>query len=332
MTSFFFECYNIQLKKQALGVGHWALGRKFASYKSREVSQTQHKAHIYIAAILAMVFWGMSFIWTSIVFEYYQPITTIFLRLVISTIFLFLLLAVSGYLTKIRREHWLLFMISALFNPFLYFLGENFGLKYSTASISAVVIATIPVLTPLAAWFMIREKISYLNIAGIFISFAGIMVMLVNPDLSFATNPRGIILLLLAVISAVIYSILLKKLTTHYSPMNIIAWQNLIGALLFLPLFLFIDFGDFLTVEPDARLFYALISLAILASSLAYILFAFTIRNLGVNRANVYSNLIPVITAIASYYILEEIFTAKKVAGIIIIITGVITTQMNKYK
>ena len=289
-------------------------------------------AYIYVGALLAMLFWGMSFIWTSIVFEYYPPITTIFLRLVISSVFLFIILILSGRLKKIRREHMFLLLVSAIFNPFIYFLGENYGLKYSTASITAVVIATIPVVTPVAAWVMIREKISFLNVAGIIISFAGIMVMLINPDLSFTTDPRGLILLMMAVFAAVIYTILLKKLTRFYDPVNIIAWQNLIGAALFLPLFLIMDVREFITVVPDSRLLVALCSLAILASSLAYILFAITIKHLGVNRANVYSNLIPVITAIASYYILNESFSGNKIAGIIIVIFGVIITQINKLR
>jgi len=288
--------------------------------------------NVYIAALLAMGFWGMSFVWTSIVFEYYNPIATIFLRLVISSTFLFLLALSFGWLQKIKKKHLGLFLLSALFNPFFYFLGENFGLKYSTASISAVVIATIPVFTPIAAWFLIREKISMLNILGIFLSFAGILVMLVNPDFSFSTDPRGIILLLCAVFSAVIYSILLKKLTVHYSPVSIIAWQNLIGTCLFLPLFLIVEMDSFMLVHPDSRLIMALLSLAILASSLAFILFAYTIKNLGVSRANVYSNLIPVITAIASYYILNELFTVSKIAGILIVISGVVLTQLNKVR
>jgi drug/metabolite transporter (DMT)-like permease len=187
-------------------------------------------------------------------------------------------------------------------------------------------------MTPLAAWFIIRERISLLNIFGILISFLGIMIMIVNPDFSFTTNPKGIILLLLAVFSAVIYSILLKKLTTHYNPVNIIAWQNLIGAILFLPLFLIFDYGEIIWVEPDGRLVYALVSLAILASSLAFILFAYTIKKLGVSRANVYGNLIPVVTVIASFYLLGEMFTAKKLTGMIIVLLGVITTQVNKNK
>jgi len=288
--------------------------------------------NVYIAALLAMGFWGMSFVWTSIVFEYYNPIATIFLRLVISSTFLFLLALSFGWLQKIKKKHLGLFLLSALFNPFFYFLGENFGLNYSTASISAVVIATIPVFTPIAAWFLIREKISMLNILGIFLSFAGILVMLVNPDFSFSTDPRGIILLLCAVFSAVIYSILLKKLTVHYSPVSIIAWQNLIGTCLFLPLFLIVEMDSFMLVHPDSRLIMALLSLAILASSLAFILFAYTIKNLGVSRANVYSNLIPVITAIASYYILNELFTVSKIAGILIVISGVVLTQLNKVR
>lgn len=295
-------------------------------------SEKGSPAYIYIFALLAMIFWGMSFIWTSIVFDYYPPITTIFLRLVISSTFLFIILAVSGFLQRIRREHFLLFLLSAIFNPFFYFLGENYGLKYSTPSISAVVIATIPLFTPFAAWFMIREKVSRLNIAGIMISFTGILVMLIRPDFSFATDPLGVILLLLAVVSAVIYSVLLKRLTKHYTPVNIIAWQNLLGVIFFLPLFLILDFGEFIAVVPDRRLLVALFSLAIIASSVAYVLFATTIKHIGVSRANVYSNLIPVTTVIASYFILDEIFTGRKVLGIVIVILGVFITQINKLR
>ncbi len=338
MTEFYFNCYKIREKSrcQILGAGYWVLGSVYSclsfTYFCFVEAKATKRVYIYIAALLAMAFWGMSFVWTSIVFEYYPPITTIFLRLVISSIFLFIILSFTGFLKRIRKEHMLLFLTSAIFNPFFYFLGENYGLKYSTASISAVVITTIPVLTPFAAWFMIREKISMLNIAGIMISFTGILVMLINPDFSFTTDPKGVLMLFGAVLSAVIYSILLKKLMAFYSPVNLIAWQNLLGAVLFLPLFLLLDLDEFVHVVPDRRLLFALCSLAILASSLSYILFATTIKQLGVNRANVYSNLIPVITAIASYFILDEMFSGKKIAGIIIVIFGVIITQINKTK
>lgn len=289
-------------------------------------------AYVYVFAVLAMTFWGVSLIWTSIVFEYYDPITTIFLRLLISSVFLFIILIFSGFIQKIRKKHFLLFLASAIFNPFFYFLGENFGLKYTSASVSAVIIATIPLFTPFAAWWMIKERLSAMNIAGIIISFLGILIMLIKPDLSFSAKPAGIAFLLFAVASAVIYSVLLKKLTRFYSPINIIAWQNLIGVFLFLPFFLILDLKGFLSVAVDTRLLSALFSLAIFASSMAYVLFAVTLKHIGVSRTNVYSNLIPVITAVGSYYILDEVFNTGKTVGIIIVISGVILTQVNKVK
>ena len=236
----------------------------------------------------------------------------------------------TGRFQKIRKEHTLLILVSALFNPFFYFIGENFGLKYSTATISSVIIATIPLVTPLAAWVMIKEKVSWVNIAGILISFSGILIMVLKPDLSLAAEPRGILMLFFAVFSAVIYSILLRRLTQHYRAVSIVAWQNLIGAGMFLPLFLIMDLHDFLEVVPSGKLITALLSLAILASSMAFILFTISIKHLGVNRANVYGNLIPVFTAVASYYILQESFTSRKISGIILVITGVVITQIKR--
>ncbi|WP_372640140.1 EamA family transporter, partial [Ancylomarina sp.] len=44
---------------------------------------------VYGSLILAMLFWSFSFIWTKIVFLVYNPVTTVFLRLIISSVILF---------------------------------------------------------------------------------------------------------------------------------------------------------------------------------------------------------------------------------------------------
>ena len=48
-----------------------------------------------------------------------------------------------------------------------------------------------------------------------------------------------------------------------------------------------------------------LLNLAIFASSLAFILFAYGVNVIGVSKANTFTNLIPVITSIFSYFMLE---------------------------
>jgi len=276
-----------------------------------------------------MIFWGMSFVWTSILLEYYQPVTIILIRLVISSCFLFLLIFLLRIKININKRDLPLLFFSALFNPFFYFLGENYGLKYTTSTITSVIIATIPLFTPIAAWMVFRERLSWLNLTGIFVSFTGVLIMLMKTDFSLVVDPRGILFLSGAVLSAIGYTVLLKKLITHYSPLFLIASQNLIGVFLFLPLFLLYDVSQFVLVVPTTRIVTSFIFLSILASSLSYVFFAKTVKMVGISKANVFTNLIPVFTALFSYFILTEYFTALKVTGILVVILGVLITELN---
>ena len=122
-----------------------------------------------------MLFWGLSFIWSSLLLKFYQPVTLIFIRLVISSIFLFALIFFLGKFEKVERKDYKLILLSALFNPFLYFLGENYGLKFSSPTIAAVIIATIPLFSPLIAYLTFREKLTPVNFIGIAVSFAGVI-------------------------------------------------------------------------------------------------------------------------------------------------------------
>jgi drug/metabolite transporter (DMT)-like permease len=279
-----------------------------------------------------MLFWGMSFVWSSILLNYYQPVTIIFIRLIISSCFLFLIIFLLKKRQKIHRKDYLLIFLSSVFNPFLYFLGENYGLKYSTSTVTAVIIATIPVFTPVVARITLNERLSWYNITGILVSFVGVVVMLMNREMNILIDPKGIVFLSGAVVSALIYSVLLKKLSSDYSPLTIIAYQNMIGVFLFMPLFFLLEFKHFFTVTPDLRIVTSFLFLGILASSLAYVFYAKTVKALGISKSNIFTNLIPVFTAVFSFFILSEYFTVLKVTGILIVIAGVIITEMNEQK
>ena len=277
-----------------------------------------------------MVFWGMSFVWSTIVFRYLEPITTVFFRLIISTTILVGGLGLGGGGGGGEREHYKLFLLSALFNPFFYFLGENFGLKHTSATTSAVIIATIPVFSPVAAYFFLKEKLSLLNIAGLIVSFAGVLVMLVNKDLSLNAAPLGLMCLGFAVVAAIIYSMLLKRLALNYSAFTVIANQNLIGSFLFLPVFLIFEADKLSAITFNSSWVSSLLMLSFFASSLAFVFFAIGTREIGVSKTSIFSNLIPAITAIGSYFLLNEAFSIQKGAGILMVIGGLSISQLNK--
>ena len=54
-----------------------------------------------------------------------------------------------------------LFLLMALFEPFIYFLGESYGLLYVSSTVAAVIVATIPLISPLFAWYFFREKLNF---------------------------------------------------------------------------------------------------------------------------------------------------------------------------
>jgi len=288
------------------------------------------QAPVYLYALVAMLFWGMSFVWSTILLKYYQPVTIIFIRLVLSTVFLFAIILVFRKKERILRKDVKWFLLSALFNPFFYFLGENYGLKFSTSTITAVIIATIPVFSPIAGYMAFREKLGWLNLVGIALSFCGISVMLVSKGYQLEISEIGILCLAGAVISALMYSVMLKKLAESYSPLFIIAIQNLTGIFLFLPLFLFFEAQQAFTVFPTREIISSFLFLSILASSLSFVFFAHSVKVLGVTKANIFSNLIPVFTAIFSFFLLDERFTIQKVIGMVIVIGGVYISEMNR--
>lgn len=288
------------------------------------------KSWVHAAALTSMFFWGFSYIWSKIVFETYSPLTTIFLRLVVSSLFLLIVLFVTRQNEKIHKEDYLLFVVSATLNPFLYFIGENFGLNLVSASLSSIIVATIPLFAPIAAWYFFKEKLKRINLLGLIISFLGLLVIILNKNLELTANPVGLMFLFLAVASAVFYSIALKKLTARYKPITIITWQNILGVFYFLPLFLIFEGKHFLSVVPDGKTVGSIILLGIFASSMAFILFTYTVKNLGIIKSNLYTNLIPIFTATFSILILGEPFTFQKGVGFVIVISGVILSESGK--
>lgn len=277
-----------------------------------------------------MLFWGLSFIWSAQLLQYYQPITIIFVRLVISAGLLHLFISLTGLRQKILRSDFKLILLSALFNPFLYFLCENYGLKFSTPTLAAVIIATIPVFSPIVAWFTFRERLTGMNMAGIAISFSGILIMLLNRDFQLSADLTGVFFLLGAVFSALFYSVTVKRLVSRYSALTLVSIQNLIGIFLFLPFFLLMEADQALTVPISGSIITSFLLLAVLASSAAFVFFAHSVKLIGISKSNIFSNLIPVFTAFFSFLLIQEEFTLRKIAGIAIVITGVYLSERSR--
>ena len=287
---------------------------------------------VHIAGVVAMVFWGISFVWSTQVYENLNPTTTIFFRLIIASVFLTLILFTFRLNEKVKREHLKLFAVAAFFEPFLYFIFEGYGLKNSSPVIGSGIIAMIPLVTPIAARFFLKEQLTTMNVVGLIISFVGVIVMLVTRDLELAAKPIGILFLCGSVIVAVGYSIALIRLTKLYKPLTITWAQNIIGMIYFIPMVLVMERFQPSNLANVGGYIVPLVCLGVCCSAIAYALWAFCFSKLGASKANVYSNLIPVFTAIFSYFIIHESLTANKTIGILTVVVGLVLSQLKTKK
>jgi len=286
----------------------------------------------YTAALLSMFFWSFSFVWFKIAYQAYRPITVILLRLIIATVLLFTFAKLTGKIQPVKRKDMKVFVMLAFFEPFLYFMGESNGLMYISSTVAAVIVATIPLITPFAAWYFFREKLSWSNIAGLIVSFTGVCLVVFTGSFRLAASPKGIALEFLAVLSTIGFTILLKKLTAGYNAFTILTYQNLFGSIMFLPFWLVLESGHFADAGFNSRAFFAIVKLAVFASAIAFIFFTYAVKNLGVNRTNVFINLIPVFVAVLAFLILDDRLSLQNMIGITITIAGLFLSQIKKHK
>ena len=297
-----------------------------------------HKIHpskllIYIASSFAILLWGMSYIWTDKLLELGIPVFYfVFVRILLAGTVLFLLNVAYGRIKRIQRQDLGKFLLLAFFEPFIYFVCETYGVEMTSPTISAMIIATIPIFSIAAGRIFFKERITALNIVGVTLSLMGIIMVIMKGDIGGKDLIMGIILLLVAVIAEVGHATITKSLSGNYSSQIIVMYQFLIGSVYLLPLFLWKGLDGFnATLYFSADVWYPLICLAILCSSLAFSLWVSTIKHLGVAKSSIFSALIPVVTALIAW-ILGTQMTTMQWAGIAISTVGVILSQYTSKK
>ena len=287
------------------------------------------KILIYLVSVFAIILWGISYIWTDMLINLGIPVFYfVFVRILLAGIILFLFNATKGRITKIRRKDLPKFLLLAFFEPFIYFLCESYGIKETgSPTLSAMIIATIPIFSIGAGMLFFKEKINILNIFGILLCIGGICLVVMSRDEIGENVIFGIILLVIAVLSEVGHASITKSLSFDYSSQVIVMYQFLIGSVYLLPLFLTKGIENFDMTYLSAEVLYPVVCLAFLCSSLAFSLRVGTVKSLGVAKSSIFSALIPVVAAIVAWILGQESLNGRQLLGIAISTVGVICSQ-----
>lgn len=291
-----------------------------------------NKAVIYLLSVLAIVLWGMSYIWSDRLIALGVPISYFVpLRIFVAGIILLLFNILTKNFRLVARKDIWKFMLLSLFEPLIYFFCETYGIKETgSPTISAMIIASVPIFSVGAGFLFFKERISVINALGIAVTLGGICLVLLKQggDEGVPQNfILGVVLLMIAVFSEVGHASLTKLLANGYKPQVIVMYQFLIGTVYFLPFFLTRGIENF-----DARLvswevLEPILCLAVLCSSLAFSLWAMAIKKLGVGKSSVFLAMMCVATALVAEVIGREHLSLLQWLGVLIAVLGIVLSQ-----
>ena len=173
----------------------------------------------HLALMLAMVIWGSSFIALKIAVNDLAPMIVVFLRMSIGSLAFLVVWPWLRHGFNYQKGDWKYLLGMALFEPCLYFIFEAKALQYTSAGQAGMITAMLPLLTAVAAFFILRERSQWRQWLGFAVAVSGVVWMTVTgEDDEQAPNAiLGNFLELLAMCSAVGYTLLVKHLTRRYS-------------------------------------------------------------------------------------------------------------------
>lgn len=293
------------------------------------------------ALIVSMIIWSVSGIAIKHALAVLPPFTMIVLRFVPSV----LIMLVIGLiwrksplfgLQRLELRDLPLFLIAGFCQPFLYYLLETFTYDaLHSPTIAETLLSTSPLLSPIFAAVLLRERVTKYNIIGIIVSTLGVFALTLVGSTDYSIgNYWGILLAFAAVSAAVVDSIMMRKVPAKYSSLSFIFYAQLISLLFFLPIW-FIKEGpqaiyQLPMTNDQSQLFVALgcvAYLTIFASVIAFILFCFALRKVGVTQANAFNNIRPAFTALWMFLFFGEHLPLAKWVGILLIIFGLFVCQ-----
>jgi drug/metabolite transporter (DMT)-like permease len=288
---------------------------------------------IYIQVILANIFWGFSFVWTDIVLKSgIPPVTLVLARMIFATILLGVWAKYTGNLQKIKLQHLKYFLGLALCEPFLYFLCETYGQTMVSPTVTSVIVATIPLFTPMVGFWILKEKITRSTITGIAVSMLGALAVIFFGNNDFSGQITGAVLVFGAVVAALGYAVFVKYIVNRYNATTLVFYQNFIGLLYFIPCFFIIDFPHIEKLKFTLNAISAIIQLSVFASVIAFIFYSRAVKSLGVTKAGVFCYIIPVLTALAAFFMVDERLTMIQWTGMFVVILGLFISQLVKTK
>lgn len=285
------------------------------------------KAAGHIAAVLTIVIWATTYISTKVLLEAFQPIEILFFRFIMGYAALWIACP-KKLKTTDRKQEWT-YIAAGFCGICLYYLLENIALTFTMASNVGVIISIAPFFTAILAGLFLKTegKIHPFFIAGFVVAMIGIICISFNGT-KLQLNPIGDILAVLAAVVWAVYSLLTRKIAGFGHSVILSTRRTFFYGMLFMiPALFFMDFQVGISRFSNMTYLFNILYLGLGASALCFVTWNYAVKELGAVKTSVYIYLVPVITVLSSFVILDEKMTILSIIGMILTMAGLFLSE-----
>ena len=277
----------------------------------------------HIAAIVTVAMWGYSFVSSKVLLDNgLGPVHIYFYRFVLAYLMVLFISHKRLWASNWRDEG--LFVVCALTSGSLYFIAENTALQYTLTTNVSLLTSLSPLITTMLVGLVYKtEKFGIGTRPGSAIAVAGVACVVFNSSTSLEVRPLGDFLALAAAFSWAFYSLILRRLNAHYDVWFITRKTFFYGILTSIPFLIFEpESQSVATIISRPEVYANLLFLGLGASTIAYVLWAYTVKTVGAVKANNYMYLQSIVTLIVSAIVLGEHVNFIGYLGIFLILAG----------
>jgi drug/metabolite transporter (DMT)-like permease len=286
------------------------------------MEKDHHQIGHFLMAVVVLT-WGINFGLAKSAYQEIPPVLFAAIRFTISGLLIFLLTFWRERSISIRRED--LGMVAAVggLGLGLYQILWSLGLNMTSASNSALILSTQPLLGALYMELIKKEPVGKRQYLGMILALGGVILVILKPTVklrfSLETLPGDLLTLVAGVCAAIFFSAWSKPLLRIYSPLRLMGYCMLIGSLVLWLATLFLHQSivwDQVGVKAWGSLGYAILFAGVVGHTFWYV----GIGRIGVTRALVYLYFIPVCAVLFNFSLMgEKIFIQQLLGGALIL-------------
>ena len=287
----------------------------------------------YLMLVMAALIFASNHVIGRHLNEVLPPFGTAFWRFAIGAIvtlpFAGLAFIRNWYL--IRAKFWFYLFLALLFVP----LGNGLiylSYHWTTATNGGVVTTVQPAVTVILSAIIFSDLINKKQGVGLLIATIGVIVILSKGNLENLLNLQfniGDLTLILAMFSASLYNVLLRKVPKEITIPVLLFTVQILGTLVSLPIYL-VETYFFRPMPINGEIILTLLWIGIAVTSIAVGMNNAVVRNLGANKASISNYLRSLFTALLAILLIGEIFEIYHGIAFILVISGIWLLSMGR--